>query len=59
MTRSAARRTEQKRETDEEAAVAAWIERHVRESPPLSDDQLHRMGEILGVRLTRRSATRA
>lgn len=49
----------QERVDQEEAAVAAWIERHVRESPPLSDDQLRSLGEILGVKLIRRSATPA
>lgn len=44
------------RKRSEEEAARAWIERHVRESPPFSEEQLRRMGEILGLRLTRKSS---
>ena len=40
----------------ENAAVQAWIERELNESPPLSDEQLRSVGEILGIRLIRRSS---
>jgi hypothetical protein len=43
----------------EEEKARAWIEHHVRESPPFSDAQLKRMGEILGVVLTRKTSTPA
>ncbi|MBO8194702.1 hypothetical protein ITI46_24040 [Streptomyces oryzae] len=59
MTNTPAGQTEREDETAEEAAVTEWIERierHIRQSPPLSDDQLRAMGVILGVRLTRRNA---
>lgn len=39
--------------------MRAWIERQVRESPPLSDDQLRSLSGILGLRLVRKSATQA
>ncbi len=55
---STARREPSKAER-EQAAVRAWINRQLRDSPPLSDDQLRSVGEILGLRLIRRSATRA
>ncbi|MBB5119785.1 hypothetical protein [Streptomyces eurocidicus] len=54
-----ARRADEERERREEAAVREWIERHVRESPPLSADQLRLMGEILGLRLTKKTSIRA
>lgn len=43
----------------EDAAARAWIDRQLRDAPPLSDEQLRSVGEILGLSLTRRSSIRA
>ncbi len=40
--------------TCDEAKVDAWIERCVCDAPPLGDAQLRRIGDILGVTLTRK-----
>lgn len=42
--------------TCDESKVDAWIERCLRDAPPLGDAQLHRIGEILGVSLTRKTS---
>lgn len=44
------------KEERENAAVQAWIEREISESPPLSDEQLRSVGEILGLHLIRKSS---
>lgn len=54
----AAKAESDNRKVKEEAAKRTWIERHVRESPPLSDDQLRSLGEILGLQLIRRKSAR-
>lgn len=40
----------------EEESVRRWIARCLDESPPFTDAQLRQMGEILGVRFSRKNA---
>ncbi|GAA3042499.1 hypothetical protein GCM10020229_62160 [Kitasatospora albolonga] len=41
----------------DDEAVERWIEKHLAAAPRFSDDQLREMGIILGVQLTRRTAS--